>query len=465
MKGQFMLISSIVIGLILMSTASTVSEIQSRSTSVDGTAHDINQIKSEVQRADLDNPRERDNLKEMINQHSDYNTEIKYWDNQNCLNLTLRNNKHRLKMSCLGNSSIIGSEIKMLFEAVSKDDFDSKGEFISTSAGISANSGNLGLGYRNGDSGDDLVGYWRLDRDNGRVLDYSGENNNGSNKGANRAVPGVFSTASASFPEDGDVIEVPHTSSLGGMDELTISVWIKEDEDPGANYAHFISKSAESVGSGDSDYALIQQNDREIAFRVNTNGNYDDDAAVGDTPTKGEWIHVVGTWNGSEIRLYQDGILVDKETATGSLNNAGDPLGIGRHAENTNNRYFDGSLDEIRIYKRALASSEIKKLYFKGNSGEFRGNYTSENNNIDSDFNISKVQVDSNIISDTNSTLEVDHSEGGKTIVDLDSGENNKNYSLPFSEKGGEIDIIAKMNSTNEEDSPIIREIKIWGRN
>lgn len=312
---------------------------------------------------------------------------------------------------------------------------------------------------------DNLVGFWRFDRSSGYFLDYSGHKNNGSNNGAVRGVQGIFSTNSVAFPDDNDVIQVPHDDSLAGMNELTISAWIKEEGDPGTNYAHIVSKSAESVGSGDSDYALVQQDSRDMAFRVNTDGNYDDDAAVGNPPTRGEWMHVVGTWDGSEIKLYQDGALIDTKPASGTLNDANDPLGLGRHAENTDNRYFDGSLDEVRIYKRALTSSEVKRLYFHGDSGEFRGNYTSDNNNIDAAFNVSKLQVNSDIVSGTNSSVEVKHSKGGQHKLYLDSGDNNKNYSLPFSNKGGDIDITVNMNSTNEENSPIIRELKVWGMN
>jgi len=47
-----------------------------------------------------------------------------------------------------------------------------------------SNSGDLGLGYRNGKPGDSLVGYWRMDGNSESVKDYSGNNNDGTKNGA-----------------------------------------------------------------------------------------------------------------------------------------------------------------------------------------------------------------------------------------------------------------------------------------
>jgi hypothetical protein len=78
-----------------------------------------------------------------------------------------------------------------------------------------------------------------------------------------------------------------------------------------------------------------------------------------------EWHHVCGTYNGSSIDLYLDGAL------DASLPNTMTPIGtsttnlfIGENPEATG-RYWDGLIDEVRIYSRALSRAEILYLMCK----------------------------------------------------------------------------------------------------
>ena len=72
--------------------------------------------------------------------------------------------------------------------------------------------------------------------------------------------------------------------------------------------------------------------------------------------TTGEWQHIAGTYDGQTMRLYRNGILLDSLEIAGSLddsstvniNSAGEP--------------FDGKLDEVTLYNRALTGSEVYDL-------------------------------------------------------------------------------------------------------
>ncbi len=74
----------------------------------------------------------------------------------------------------------------------------------------------------------------------------------------------------------------------------------------------------------------------------------------------GVWYHIVGTYDGNTIRIYVDNIEGTPETLPGqTLDSAGD-VRIGR-SEGT--EYFDGMIDAVRIYSRALSQTEVESLY------------------------------------------------------------------------------------------------------
>lgn len=125
---------------------------------------------------------------------------------------------------------------------------------------------------------------------------------------------------------------------------------------------------------------LVQQNyNTGIAANVNyvlgdTNGGgqirfgiYDGSAyrqTNGFTPTRNAWTHVVGTYNGSNFKLYKDGVLIETSAlytaGLGSTINTAGTL-IGRRGSTAN--HFNGSLSTVRIYDKALTDAQILQNY------------------------------------------------------------------------------------------------------
>ena len=92
-------------------------------------------------------------------------------------------------------------------------------------------------------------------------------------------------------------------------------------------------------------------------MRINTetlNGN----ANIAD----GAWHHVVGVYDGNQILLYVDGVL-DASKNVGSMNiDTWRALRIGENWE-LGNSFFGGTLDEVRIYDRALTADDVAQLF------------------------------------------------------------------------------------------------------
>ena len=73
------------------------------------------------------------------------------------------------------------------------------------------------------------------------------------------------------------------------------------------------------------------------------------------------WIHVAMTFNGMDTKLYLNGILADSGSAPGIGSAYFSTLNIGYNFPN--NKYLQGSIDELYIYNRALSPAEVTQLY------------------------------------------------------------------------------------------------------
>jgi|GEM_PF-2512163 len=101
------------------------------------------------------------------------------------------------------------------------------------------------------------------------------------------------------------------------------------------------------IGKGEDAYEI------QIDDSLNLTG-YINNSVVSTTITKA-WHHIALTYNGSEQRLYVDGILRDNKSLSGSINTTANNLTIGKNV--------NGTIDEVRIYNRALSESEILQHY------------------------------------------------------------------------------------------------------
>jgi len=73
------------------------------------------------------------------------------------------------------------------------------------------------------------------------------------------------------------------------------------------------------------------------------------------------WVHVVFTYDGNNIKLYQNGIEIATKSETGKINwLPSDSMQLGFNA---NGKSFNGALDNLKIYGRALSASEVSELY------------------------------------------------------------------------------------------------------
>ena len=203
----------------------------------------------------------------------------------------------------------------------------------------------------------DLVGAWGFEEPSGpTALDSSGRGNHGTlGGGAARDASGYFGQALVTDGISGQV-------DLGGLDvdapELTLMAWINAD-DFGVHDARILSKS---TGSATDDHVFMLSTIRgpHLRFRLRTNGSTSTLIGSGGTLSAGTWIHAAATYDGTTMRLYQDGVEVGSAPKSGPV--AVDPGVALWMAANPGEpgQVFDGRIDEVKIFERALSAAEIQ---------------------------------------------------------------------------------------------------------
>ncbi len=104
-------------------------------------------------------------------------------------------------------------------------------------------------------------------------------------------------------------------------------------------------------------------NDVRLRFRLKAGGSTTSLVASSGNFVNGQWIHVAGTYDGSNMRVYVDGVEVGSAAKTGVVgSNPAVPFWIGGNPDSPTSRPWDGKIDDVRLYDGALSPAEIQAL-------------------------------------------------------------------------------------------------------
>jgi hypothetical protein len=211
-----------------------------------------------------------------------------------------------------------------------------------------------------------LLGYWTFDEGSGSTAGDSSTNGNTGtiiDTGTNSIawVSGVVGGA-LHFDNQTQVI-VSNAPSLDAFSGITISTWVKADYWGSTGYAPRILEK----GNLDNQYALLSTSSGQLEFLLSGVSN---GVLVASAPSAGSWHLVSGTYNGSSMILYIDGLIAAQQPASGFLALTSDALAIGSAPSGSQSNMFSGSLDDMRIYGNALSATEISQLYNTNSVGD-----------------------------------------------------------------------------------------------
>lgn len=208
------------------------------------------------------------------------------------------------------------------------------------------------------------LGYWRFDAGAGPIVfDDSRGQSIGRVRGATWSNSGFIQSA-LDFDGRDDRVEIPSMDVAGSA--MSMSAWIF----PNA-FSHLPSRDArilsKAVGTTNQlHYWMLSTmrvgNDTRLRFRLKTNGNTSTLVANSGRLSLNQWSHVGATYDGAKMALYLNGSEVGRMSKVGPIDtNRFANLWIGDQPPN-GTRPFDGLIDEVRIFGRALSSLEMQAL-------------------------------------------------------------------------------------------------------
>ena len=199
-----------------------------------------------------------------------------------------------------------------------------------------------------------LVAWWMLDDASGiGAFDSSGYGNHGTLYGGLTWGPGKLNGALSFNGEADSLVDCGNPDSLNITDAITLTAWVNTNDAGNSADSPYITK-------GNDSYALRHTTGNDIGFFIYDVQLYSAASSVSSS-FNGVWHHLAGTYDGAEMVLYVDGESMATTEHAGSIAVSAFNVSMGSDTQQTW-MWYNGSLDDVRIYNRALAADEIEHI-------------------------------------------------------------------------------------------------------
>ncbi len=214
-----------------------------------------------------------------------------------------------------------------------------------------------------------LVAFWSFDGTdivNGRVIDRSGNANNGTPTSIATTTFYTIGKTGQSVFFDGvdDTISVPDNIVLDNTSQLTISMWVKPALLDGQPRGIISKRTGPST---EYSYSMFFHTNSKLYVDIaDSTERFSSNTVFKDN----RWYHIVLVYDGTlasaqRAKLFVDGVLdVTSTESSSSITDTSSNLVLGFLTAGS--AYFKGGIDDTRIYNRALSTSEVNRLYNSG---------------------------------------------------------------------------------------------------
>lgn len=226
---------------------------------------------------------------------------------------------------------------------------------------MSVTLNNIGISLSSGSAPstllDGLMGYWKLDETSGNAVDSSGSGYTGTSSNITYTASGKISRC---YTFNGTTSNVALGNIIKPTTALSFSIWTKDG-----------GQSAEKFIIGNTIYDTAWRGWRFTRYTGNSVGIFLSDGstyldqAYGSNYSDDAWHNTIFTWNGTTAYFYKDGVKSSAYNWSGTISyNATHNLRFG--ANDSGSLVYDGEIDEVGIWNRALTDAEASWLYNSG---------------------------------------------------------------------------------------------------
>jgi hypothetical protein len=193
---------------------------------------------------------------------------------------------------------------------------------------------------------------------------FSGNANDASGNGHHGTVFGAtLTTDRFGNPEgayhfvasEGNYIRVPDDPQLQITTNLSISVWMKHNATAGG-FEDIVMKGNDTYGF------QFNSGSHEVLFHLKQAGGSWRNLNSLHTPVPDQWFHIAGTYDGIIQRVFINGVQTNYSNWYGAIHNSANPLDFGYKVWGDND-WYNGDLDDFRVYDRTLSADEVMQLY------------------------------------------------------------------------------------------------------
>ena len=166
-----------------------------------------------------------------------------------------------------------------------------------------------------------------------------------------------FQGNSISFDGSDDRATIPGNSLYQFSDQFTVEMWIKPN-----SYQDYEGAFSYGIdGAAEGGFAIAYFATGWCFYIKTTNSITSWETMINASAPTAQWTHLAGTYDGSKARLYRNGILMGEEEMTGNIEWENvENLYIGYFNSNSLNKYFDGQIDEVRLWSTTRTALQIK---------------------------------------------------------------------------------------------------------
>ncbi|WP_251563200.1 LamG-like jellyroll fold domain-containing protein [Paenibacillus pasadenensis] len=200
-----------------------------------------------------------------------------------------------------------------------------------------------------------LKGHWKFDETSGTAAaDISGNNFTGTLVNGSAWTTAGKTQGAVLLDGADDFVQLPNIVNPGTT-SFTAAAWVKLDAAVGQTQTILQQEGANGRGW------LYRKADGKLASFIGGVAT----VSTGTIPADGSWHHAALTYDVGTLKLYLDGQL--EAAASRTAVSSTDVMRIGRHkTPDSNNEEWDGAVDNLRIYNRALSGIELNSLFVAG---------------------------------------------------------------------------------------------------